>query len=77
MPPEAWSPRERAGRIRAALADLEAERTAAAQAEAVKAEGFRERQRAGERTGCSPVSAAVELAQENLARVMAAAGQDR
>jgi len=72
VPPEVWSPRTRDGRIRAALADLEAERRAAQAAEAAKAEEFRERQRAGQRTGCSPVSAAVELAEENLARVMAA-----
>jgi hypothetical protein len=69
VPEAAWSPRSRAGRIRAALADLEADRKAAEQAEA---EGFRERQRSGRRTGCSPVPAAVELAQEKLARVMAA-----
>src|SRR5690348_13249871 len=72
VPEEAWDPRSRAGRIAAALADLEAERKAAGQAEAAKAEGFRERQAAGERTGCSPDSAAVELAREKLARVMAA-----
>jgi hypothetical protein len=72
VPEEAWSPRSRAGRIRAALADLEAERAAAQEAEAAKAEAFRERQAAGQRTGCSPVSAAVELAEEKLARVMAA-----
>jgi transposase len=72
VPEEAWSPRSRAGRIRAALADLEAERKAAEQAEAAKAEGFRARQRAGRRTGCSPDSAAVELAEEKLARVTAA-----
>ena len=72
VPPEAWDPRSRAGRIAAALADLEAERKAAEQAEAAKAEGFRGRQAAGERTGCSPDSAAVELAREKLARVMAA-----
>ena len=72
VPEQAWSPRARAGRIRAALADLEAERRAAEQAEAAKAEEFRQRQRAGQRTGCSPASAAVELAQEKLARVMAA-----
>jgi hypothetical protein len=72
VPDEAWSPRSRAGRIAAALADLEAEREAAEQAEAAKAEGFRERQQAGQRTGCSPDSAAVELAREKLARVMAA-----
>ena len=59
-------------RIRRALADLEAERKAAKEPEQAKAEAFRERQRAGQRTGCSPASAAVELAEENLARVRAA-----
>jgi hypothetical protein len=68
--PEA--PRSRDERIRAALADLEAERKAAEQAEQAKAEAFRDRQRAGQRTGRSPAPAAVELAQENLARVRAA-----
>jgi transposase len=72
VPPEAWNPRSRDGRIRAALADLEAERKAAAQEQAAQAEAFRQRQRTGERTGCSPASAAVELAQEKLARVTAA-----
>jgi transposase len=72
VPEQAWSPRSRDGRIRAALAGLEAERRAAEAAEAAKAEGFRARQRAGERTGCSPASAAVELAGERLARVRAA-----
>jgi transposase len=72
VPEEAWSPRSRAGRIAAALADLEAERQAAEQEQAARAEEFRARQRAGQRTGCSPASAAVELAQENLARVRAA-----
>jgi transposase len=72
VPDEAWSPRSRAGRIRAALADLEAEREAAAQEQAAQAEGFRARQRAGQRTGCSPASAAAVLAQEKLARVTAA-----
>jgi hypothetical protein len=67
VPEEAWNPRSRDGRIRAALAGLEAEREQAA-----RAEGFRERQRAGQRTGCSPVSAAVALAEEKLARVTAA-----
>jgi transposase len=56
VPEEAWSPRGRAGRIRAALAGLEAERKAAEQEQAAKAEGFRERQAAGQRTGCSPDS---------------------
>jgi transposase len=72
VPQEAWSPRSRAGRIAAALADLEAERQAAEQEQAARAEEFRARQRAGQRTGCSPAPAAVELAQENLARVRAA-----
>jgi transposase len=72
VPPDAWNPRSRAGRIRAALAGLEAERKAAEREQAAKAEGFRERQRAGQRAGCSPDSAAVELAQEKLARVTAA-----
>jgi transposase len=72
VPEEAWNPRSRDGRIRAALAGLEAEREAAEREQAAKAEGFRERQRAGQRTGCSPVSAAVALAEEKLARVTAA-----
>jgi len=72
VPPGAWSPRSRDSRIRAALADLEAERQAAERAEAAKAEVFRERQRAGQRTGPAPKQAAVELAEENLARLKAA-----
>jgi transposase len=72
VPEEAWSPRSRAGRIRAALADLEAEREAAEQAEAAKAEAYRARREAGERAGCPPASAAVQLAEEQLARVTAA-----
>jgi transposase len=72
VPEEAWSPRGRAGRIAAALASLEAERKAAGQEQAAKAEGFRARQAAGQRAGCSPDSAAVALAQEKLARVTAA-----
>ena len=72
VPEEAWSPRRRDERIAAALASLKAEREAAEAAEAARAEAFRERQRTGQRTGCSPASAAVELAEENLARVRAA-----
>ena len=72
VPEQAWSPRSRDERIRAALADLEAERRAATAREEAKAEAFRARQRSGQRTGCSPASAAVELAEEKLARVMAA-----
>jgi len=66
VPEDAWSPRRRDERIAAALAGLRAEREAA---EAARAEAFRERQRSGQRTGLSPASAAVELAEENLARV--------
>jgi transposase len=72
VPEQAWSPRSRDERIRAALAGLEAERRAAKAQEEAKAEAFRERQRSGQRTGRSPASAAVELAEEKLARVMAA-----
>jgi len=45
VPEEAWSPRRRDERIRRALADLEAERTAAREAAAQRAEVFRERRR--------------------------------
>jgi transposase len=72
VPEAAWSPRSRAGRIRAALADLEAEREAAQAEQAAQAEGFRARQRSGQRTGRAPASAAVALAEEKLARVTAA-----
>jgi transposase len=72
VPEEAWNPRSRDGRIRAALAGLEAERAAAEAEHAAKAEGFRDRQAAGQRTGRSPDAAAVALAEEKLARVMAA-----
>ena len=72
VPEEAWSPRRRDERIRRALADLEAERTAAREAAAQRAEVFRERRRGGQRTGRAPGPAAVELAEENLARVRAA-----
>jgi transposase len=72
VPEDAWSPRRRDGRIAAALASLKAEREAAAAEQAAKAEAFRARQRAGQRTGAAPKQAAVELAEENLARVRAA-----
>jgi transposase len=72
VPEEAWRPRRRDERIAAALAGLRAEREAAEQAEAARAEAFRARQRTGQRTGCSPAAAAVQLAEENLARVRAA-----
>jgi transposase len=72
VPAEAWSPRGRAGRIAEALTQLEAEREAAKAEQDAKAGQFRERQRAGQRTGPGPASAAVALAEENLARVRAA-----
>ena len=76
LPPDegagGWSPRRRRERIAEALAQLEAERKAAEAERDAQAEEFRERQRAGQRTGCSPAHAAVALAEENLARVIAA-----
>jgi len=72
VPEQAWSPRSRDERIRAALAGLEADREAAEQAEAARAEAYRARREAGERAGCPPASAAVQLAEEQLARVTAA-----
>jgi len=72
VPADAWSPRRRDGRIAAALAGLKAEREAAEAEQAAKAEAFRARQRSGQRTGPAPKQAAVELAEENLARVRAA-----
>jgi transposase len=72
VPGDAWSPRRRDGRIAAALASLTAEREAAEAEQAAKAEAFRARQRSGQRTGAAPKQAAVELAEENLARVRAA-----
>src|SRR5690348_18364785 len=75
MPQQAaWSPRRRAERIAEALAQLEAERTAAEQETEAKAAEFRVRQRAGRRTGPPPAGAAAALAQENLARGIAARG---
>jgi transposase len=71
VPEDAWSPRGRAGRVAEALAQLEAERKAAQAEQDAKAEEFRERQRAGLRTGRGPAAAAVALAEENLARVTA------
>jgi hypothetical protein len=67
-----WSPRRRAERIAEALAQLEAERRAAEAEQQAKAEQFRARQQAGQRTGPAPAGAAVALAEENLARVRAA-----
>ena len=72
VPQEVWRPGSRDERIAAALAGLRAEREAARREEAARVAEFRERQRAGRRTGCSPAVAAVALAGENLARVTAA-----
>jgi transposase len=74
LPPDeaGWSPRRRRERIAEALAQLEAERAAAEAAERAKAAEFRARRQAGQRTGPAPAGAAVELAEENLARVIAA-----
>src|ERR1700683_1250305 len=72
VPEDAWSPRRRDGRIATALAGLRAEREAAQAVEAAKAAEFRQRQRSGQRTGPAPVQAAVELAEENVARLKAA-----
>ena len=71
VPEEAWSPRRRDERIAAALAGLRAEREAAQAAEEARVEEYRARREAGERAGCPPASAAVELAEENLAQVIA------
>src|ERR1700722_1015299 len=72
VPEQAWRPRRRDERIRAALADLDGERAAAEAAQAAKAEAFRARQRAGQRTGAAPAQAGGGRAEENLARVRAA-----
>ncbi|HXO23358.1 MAG TPA: transposase, partial [Streptosporangiaceae bacterium] len=71
VPEQAWRPRSRDSRIAAALAGLEAERAAAEAAEAARVAEYRARREAGERAGCPPASAAVELAEENLAQVIA------
>ena len=73
LPPELADPVTRRERIAAALAGVEAERRAAAGAgPQARAEAFRERQRAGRRTGCPPDLAAAELAAEQVGRVRAA-----
>ena len=76
LPPDegagGWSPRRRGERIREALAQLEAEREAAQAEQDAKAAEFRARQQAGQRTGPAPAGSEVALAEENLARVIAA-----
>jgi hypothetical protein len=80
VPADAWSPRRRDERIAAALASLDAAAAAAGaaeqEAEQAKAAGFRARREKGQLTGPAPAGAAVELAQERLARAVAAQ-QDR
>ena len=71
VPEETWSPRRRDERIAAALAGLRAGREAAQAAEEARAGEYRARRQAGERAGCPPASAAVAMAEENLARVRA------
>jgi transposase len=72
VPAEAWQPGSRDSRIAAALAGLEADRKAAEAAEAARVAEYRARREAGERAGCPPASAAVQLAEETLAQVIAA-----
>jgi transposase len=72
VPEDAWRPGSRDGRIRAALAGLEAERKAAREAEQAKAEAYQARRAAGQNAGRPPESAAVAMAELNLARVRAA-----
>ena len=72
VPEEAWSPRRRDQRIAAALAGVRAEREAAERAGKARAQAFRERREAGQRTGPAPLAAAVVLAAETLERARAA-----
>jgi transposase len=73
VPPEAWSPRRRAGRIAAALASLRAERAAAEAERAGKEHGHVADAVAGRpRQGRRPAGAEVELAAMKVARLQAA-----
>ena len=73
VPQDAWSPRQRAGRIAAALASLAAER-AAAEAERAKkeAEYLADAAAGTPRAGNPPAGAAVELARMTVERARAA-----
>jgi transposase len=71
VPPEAVDPATRAARIAAALADLEAERRAAAQEREGQARAFWKRQQAGA-PGAPPAEIAVEAARAKLERARAA-----
>jgi transposase len=73
VPAGAWHPRRRDERIAAALADLEAERAAAAAEREALARAHLEPARAGTpRRGNRPAEVAVELAQLNLDNALAA-----
>jgi transposase len=72
LPPELADPVTRKDRIRRVLADLDAERRAAQDAQDARAEQFRQRKRSGRATGPSPARAAADLAAEDLARLTAA-----
>lgn len=81
VPPEAASPGSRDERIRRALAELEAERQAAAQQREAQAQAFWERQQAGA-GGAPPAEIAVQVARARLAaaradRVAQIAGLER
>ena len=67
-----WSPKRRAERIAAALADLEAGRAQAGAEQEAKAARFRARREAGQLAGRPPASAEVALAQEKLEQARAA-----
>jgi len=71
VPEDAWSPRRRDERIAAALASLRAGRAAAEQAEADKAQAWRDRREGGQPAGPPPAASAVALAEEGLARARA------
>ena len=70
VPPEVVNPATRAGRIAAALADLEAERQAVAREREKKAQAFWERQQAGAGGG-PPAEIAVQVARAKLERARA------
>ena len=73
LPPELADPKTRGERIRAALAELEAERAAAREGKDAKAAEYLGAAAAGApKRGTSPASAAVELARRGVARARAA-----
>jgi hypothetical protein len=72
VPEQAWRPWPRASRIAAGLASLTAEQDQAAATGKARVEAYRARRQAGERAGWRPASAAVAMAEEDLARARAA-----